>query len=110
MLAFVRRAVLLVGALALAQLSSLRAELGLAREAFGVWDREGGHAVNDYPYTRGQSISMNWADVHLSRYNYSWALVDVGLQTADANNQLSGMSVGPVGGLGTGQSLSLIHI
>jgi len=98
----VRRAVLLVGALA--QLSSLRAELGLAREAFGVWDREGGHAVNDYPYTRGQSISMNWADVHLSRYNYSWALVDVGLQTADANNQLSGMSVGPVGGLGTGQS------
>ena len=104
MLTFVRRAVLLVSALALAQLSSLRAELGLAREVFGVWDREGGHAVNDYPYTRGQSISMNWADVHLSRYNYSWALVDAGLQTADANNQLSGMSVGPVGGLGTGQS------
>jgi len=95
---------LLLGALALAQLTSLRAELGLQREAFGVWDREGGHAVKDYPYTRGQSISMNWADVHLSRSNYSWALVDAGLQTADANNQLSGMSIGPVGGLGTGQS------
>ena len=96
--------ILLITSLLLATFSSLHAELGLAREAFGVWDREGGHTVADYPYTRGQSISMNWADVHLARNNYSWALIDAGLQISDANNQLAGMSIGPVGGLGTGQS------
>jgi hypothetical protein len=102
-----KRVVLIFAALLLLPLSSLHAELGLAREAFGVWDREGGHSVGDYPYTRGQSISgdgMNWGDVHPSRGNYSWAAIDAGLQIADANNQLSTMSISPVGGLGLGQS------
>jgi hypothetical protein len=51
---------LLLGALALAQLTSLRAELGLQREAYGVWDREGGHSVSTYPYTRGQEYGVEW--------------------------------------------------
>lgn len=30
------------------------AELGLDQRAYGVWDREGGHSVSQYPYVRGQ--------------------------------------------------------
>jgi hypothetical protein len=54
MLHFVSRAFLLLGALTLAPLSLLRAELGLPRDAYGVWDRAGGHPVDQYPYVRGQ--------------------------------------------------------
>jgi hypothetical protein len=51
MLPFVRRAFLLIGALALAPISSLRAELGLARENFGILGdliRDGELAIHEF--------------------------------------------------------------
>ncbi len=88
MLHFVSRAFLLLGALALAPLSSLRAELGLARENFGVWDREGFHAVTDYPYARGQSLDMSWEQVNPARNTFDWSEINQNLQSAEIQNLL----------------------
>ncbi len=67
-----RRAFLVLGALVLNTLTSLHAELGLQRDAYGVWDREGLHAVADYPYARGQSLDMSWEHVNTARNTFDW--------------------------------------
>ena len=87
-----------------------RAELGLAREAFGVWDREGLHSVADYPYARGQSLSMSWAAVHKSysgnyTADFDWTDLNVLLASADAQNQSITCSISPIGGSGAGLSM-----
>ncbi|NDI17225.1 MAG: hypothetical protein EBY83_04545, partial [Verrucomicrobia bacterium] len=84
-----RRLFLILSALALFPLSPLRAELGLPREAFGVWDREGLHSVVSYPYARGQSVDMSWGKVQLGgKDSYDWSDIDASLASAEAQNQL----------------------
>ena len=96
MLPFVRRAFLLIGALALAPISLLHAELGLARENFGVWDREGLHAVTDYPYARGQSLDMSWEQVNPARNTFDWSEINQKLQSAEIQNQAFACKVSPI--------------
>jgi len=96
MLTLVRRGVLLLGVLALAQLSSLHAELGLARENFGVWDREGLHPVTDYPYARGQSLDMSWEKVNPARNTFDWSEINQKLQSAEIQNQAFACKVSPI--------------
>jgi len=96
MLHFVSRAFLLLGALALAPLSSLHAELGLARGNFGVWDREGLHAVTDYPYARGQSLDMSWGQVNPARNTFDWSEINQNLQSAEIQNQAFTCKVSPI--------------
>jgi subtilisin-like proprotein convertase family protein len=89
---------LLLGALALAQLTSLRAELGLQREAYGVWDREGGHSVSTYPYTRGQEYGVEWTAINPSRNTFDWSALDGLLQLAYDQNQRFFVKIQPVSG------------
>ena len=89
---------LLLGALALAQLTSLRAELGLQREAYGVWDREGGHSVSTYPYTRGQEYGVEWTAINPSRNTFDWSALDSLLQLAYDQNQKFFVKIQPVSG------------
>ena len=96
MLHLVRWVVVLLSALALAPLSSLRAELGLARENFGVWDREGLHAVTDYPYARGQSLDMSWEHVNPARNTFDWSEINQKLQSAEIQNQAFTCKVSPI--------------
>ncbi len=96
--------------LLLTPLASLHAELGLAREAFGVWDREGLHSVADYPYARGQSLSMSWAAVHKSYtgnsvVDFDWTELNLLLASADAQNQSITCSISPIGESAPGKSM-----
>lgn len=96
MLRFVGIAFLLLGALALAPLSSLHAELGLQRDAYGVWDREGGHPVDQYPYVRGQEYAAEWTVINPARNTYNWAALDSLLQLAYDQNQRFFVKIQPV--------------
>ena len=96
MLHFVRWVVVLLSALALAPLSSLRAELGLQRDAYGVWDREGGHSISAYPYVRGQEYAAEWAAINPARNTYNWAALDTLLQLAYDQNQRFFVKIQPV--------------
>jgi subtilisin-like proprotein convertase family protein len=87
---------LLLVAMLLAPLTTVRAELGLARENFGVWDREGLHAVTTYPYTRGQSCDLSWGAVHTARNTYDWSQIDVSLQFAVSQNQAFTCKISPI--------------
>jgi subtilisin-like proprotein convertase family protein len=89
---------LFLGALALAQLTSLRAELGLQREAYGVWDREGGHSVSTYPYTRGQEYGVEWTAINPGRNTFDWSALDSLLQLAYDQNQKFFVKIQPVSG------------
>ena len=80
----------------LLSLVSLRAELGLARENFGVWDREGLHAVADYPYARGQSLDMSWEQVNPARNTFDWSEINQKLQSAEIQNQAFTCKVSPI--------------
>jgi hypothetical protein len=54
-----KRPFLILAALLLALRADLHAELGLPREAYGVWDRSGFNPVAQYPFTRGQSSAAS---------------------------------------------------
>jgi subtilisin-like proprotein convertase family protein len=96
MLAFVRSAFLLLGALTLAPVSLLRAELGLQRDAYGVWDRAGGHPVEQYPYVRGQEYAAEWTAINPARNNFDWTALDSLLQVAYDQNQRFFVKIQPV--------------
>jgi hypothetical protein len=83
-----------------------RAGLGLDREAYGVWDREGFHSVTTFPFTRGQEMNLNWAGVNPARTNFNWSAINTLLQFADDQNQMFTVKVAPVEG-GSGQSMPL---
>ena len=84
-------------ALLLAPLVSLHAAvLGLDREAYGVWDREGGHSVSTYPYTRGQEYSAEWTAINPARSNFNWTAMDSLLQFAYNQNQRFFVKIQPV--------------
>lgn len=91
-----RRAFLVLGALALNSLTSLHAELGLQRDAYGVWDREGGHSVSTYPYVRGQEYAAEWTAINPARNTYNWAALDSLLQLAYDQNQRFFVKIQPV--------------
>ena len=92
-----KRVALTFVALLWAMLPSLYAELGLPREAFGVWDREGLHSVVSYPYARGQSVDMSWGRVQQGgKDSYDWSDIDVALASAEAQNQLITCKVSPI--------------
>ena len=96
MLYFVRRVVFLLSALALNSLTSLHAELGLQRDAYGVWDREGGHSVSTYPYVRGQEYAAEWTAINPARNTFDWAALDSLLQLAYDQNQRFFVKIQPV--------------
>jgi len=73
-----------------------RAELGLAREAYGVWDRAGGHAVSQYPYARGQEYAAEWTAINPARNTFNWAALDSLLQLAFDQNQRFFVKIQPV--------------
>ena len=75
---------------------SAHAALGLDREAYGVWDREGGHSVNTYPYTRGQEYAAEWTAVNPGRSNFNWTAMDSLLQLAYDQNQRFFVKIQPV--------------
>jgi subtilisin-like proprotein convertase family protein len=95
---FMRITFLLLGALALAPLSTLHAELGLQRDAYGVWDREGGHPVDQYPYVRGQEYAAEWTAINPARNTFDWAALDSLLQLAYDQNQRFFVKIQPVSG------------
>jgi subtilisin-like proprotein convertase family protein len=72
------------------------AELGLPREAYGVWDREGGHLVSQYPYVRGQEYAAEWAAINPARNTFDWAALDTLLQLAYDQNQRFFVKIQPV--------------
>jgi hypothetical protein len=90
---YTKRSVLIFTALLLATLSSLHAELGLDREAYGVWDREGGHAVAQYPFTRGQAYYELWANVNSARSNFNWAACRVAIKVGKGCAIKTGMGL-----------------
>ena len=94
MLHFVSRAFLLLGVLALP--FSLHADLGLQRDAYGVWDREGGHSVSTYPYVRGQEYAAEWTAINPARNTFNWAALDTLLQLAYDQNQRFFVKIQPV--------------
>jgi len=96
MLHLVSRAFLLLGALALAPLFYLHAELGLQRDAYGVWDREGGHSVSTYPYVRGQEYAAEWTAINPARNTFDWVALDSLLQLAYDQNQRFFVKIQPV--------------
>ena len=71
---------------------------GLARQAYGVWDRSGYQSVADYPFSRGQGYSQTWANVNPSKGTYQWAELDAQLAFADAQNQSFSVQISPIGG------------
>jgi hypothetical protein len=73
-----------------------KADLGLSREAYGVWDREGGHSVSTYPYTRGQEYAAEWTAVNPARSNFNWTAMDNLLQLAYDQNQRFFVKIQPV--------------
>ena len=72
------------------------AELGLPREAYGVWDREGGHLVSQYPYVRGQEYAAEWTAINPARNTFDWAALDTLLQLAYDQNQRFFVKIQPV--------------
>jgi len=78
------------------------AALGLAREAYGVWDRAGYNSVTNYPYTLGQCYVDGWDAIETSRTNFNWSALDAQLQFAYAQNQKFTVQIEPAGGPGTG--------
>lgn len=93
-----RRVFLVLSALALNTLTSLHAELGLQRDAYGVWDREGGHSVSTYPYVRGQEYAAEWTAINPARNTFDWAALDSLLQLAYDQNQRFFVKIQPVSG------------
>ena len=72
------------------------ADLGLPREAYGVWDRAGGHPVSQYPYVRGQEYAAEWTAINPARNTFDWAAVDSLLQLAYDQNQRFFVKIQPV--------------
>ena len=72
------------------------ADLGLDREAYGVWDREGGHPVSQYPYARGQEYAAEWTAINPARNTFDWAALDRLLQLAYDQNQRFFVKIQPV--------------
>ena len=72
------------------------ADLGLDREAYGVWDREGGHPVSQYPYARGQEYAAEWTAINPARNTFDWAALDSLLQLAYDQNQQFFVKIQPV--------------
>jgi hypothetical protein len=72
------------------------AELGLPQEAYGVWDRAGGHAVSQYPYVRGQEYAAEWTAINPARNTFDWAALDSLLQLAFDQNQRFFVKIQPV--------------
>jgi len=99
------RAALIFAALLLAQMAPLHAALGLAREAYGVWDREGFHTVANYPYTRGQELDMSWGAVQKGRTSFDWSELTAQLQFAESQNQLFTCKISPIDGSAPGDSM-----
>ncbi len=93
-----RGAILLLSVLTLNTLTSLHAELGLQRDAYGVWDREGGHSVSIYPYVRGQEYAAEWVAINPARNTFDWAALDSLLQVAYDQNQRFFVKIQPVSG------------
>ena len=89
---------LILPALLVAPVAKLYAELGLAREAYGVWDRSGGNTVAQYPFTRGQAYSETWFNVNKVRGSFDWAALDQLLAFADAQNEKFTIQISTVGG------------
>jgi hypothetical protein len=69
---------------------------GLDRLAYGVWDREGGHSVSVYPYTRGQEYAAEWTAVNTGRNQFNWTALDASLQLAADQNQKAFIKIQPV--------------
>ena len=69
---------------------------GLDRLAYGVWDREGGHSVSVYPYTRGQEYAAEWTAVNTGRNQFDWSALDATLQLAADQNQKAFIKIQPV--------------
>ena len=88
---------------------SAQAALGLAREAYGVWDRGGYHSVATYPYTLGQCYVDGWDVVETSRTNFNWSALDAQLGFAYTNNQMFTVQIEPAGGPGTGKTAVALH-
>ena len=91
-----KRILLIITSLPLATFSSLHAELGLPREAYGVWDRAGGHLVSQYPYVRGQEYAAEWTAINPARNTFDWAALDSLLQLAYDQNQRFFVKIQPV--------------
>jgi hypothetical protein len=93
-----KRTALIFAAVLLAPLASLNAQLGLPREAYGVWDREGNNTVAAYPFTRGQAYANTWQNVNSARHTFDWSGLDAQLQFADSQNENLIIQIAPVGG------------
>jgi hypothetical protein len=72
--------------------------LALGRRAYGVYDREGGHLVSQYPFTRGQSYCVLWADMNPSRGVYNFEALDAMAAFAASQNQVFVFQISPIGG------------
>ena len=72
------------------------AELGLDQRAYGVWDREGGHSVSQYPYVRGQEYAAEWTAINPARNTFDWTALDSLLQLAYDQNQRFFVKIQPV--------------
>ena len=94
--------VIFLSALMLALPAALCAELGLPREAYGVWDRAGYNTVAAYPFTRGQGYFNTWQNVNSARHTFDWSGLDAQLQFADSQNQNLIIQISPVGGGSSG--------
>lgn len=79
--------------------------LGMDRNSYGVWDRDGGHSVDQYPYTRGQSCDLSWGAVNAARNSFNWSALDSLLQTADDQNQMFAVKVSPIDASAPGRSM-----
>ena len=88
----------LIAFLLLAPLAMLQAQLGLPREAYGVWDRGGYNTVAAYPATRGQEYANTWQNVNSARNTFDWSGLDAQLQFADSQNENLIIQIEPVGG------------
>lgn len=89
---------LLLAAGLLALRAETHAELGLSREAYGVWDRSGFNTVAQYPFTRGQAYEETWFNVNKARGVFDWAALDRQLAFADTQNEKLIVQITTVGG------------
>ena len=89
---------LILTILLVAPWAKLHAELGLPREAYGVWDRSGFNTVAQYPFTRGQSYAETWFNVNKARGIFDWAPLDQQLAFADSQNEKFIVQILTVGG------------
>jgi hypothetical protein len=72
--------------------------MGLDRKAFGVYDREGGHSTKDYPFARGMSYFIQWANFQPSKNVFNFDGLNALAALADKQNQVFIIQVGPIGG------------